>query len=60
MLANNFFQVLQQGQIDLNRVPSGTGIDFIVWPAMVAAFIYFVYVLIRKAPEENRNKDEQK
>lgn len=60
MLANNFFQVLQEGQIDLNRVPSGTGIDFIVWPAMVAAFIYFVYVLIRKAPEENRNKDEQK
>jgi len=60
MLANNFFQVLQQGQIDLNRVPSGTGIDFIVWPAMVAAFIYFVYVLIRKTPEENRNKDEQK
>jgi len=60
MLANNFFQVLQQGQIDLNRVPSGTGIGFIVWPAMVAAFIYFVYVLIRKAPEENRNKDEQK
>jgi len=57
MLANNFFQVLQQGQIDLNRVPSGTGIDFIVRPAMVAAFIYFVYVLIRKAPEENRNKD---
>ncbi|MEY3326854.1 MAG: hypothetical protein RL044_807 [Actinomycetota bacterium] len=60
MLANNFLLALQGGQIDLNRVPSGTGIDFIVWPAMVAAFIYFVYVLIRKTPDETRNKDEQK
>lgn len=60
MLANNFLLAIWSGQIDLNRVPSGTGIDFIVWPAMLAAFIYFVYVLIRKTPEENRNKDEQK
>lgn len=60
MLANNFLLALQDGQIDLNRVPSGTGIDFIVWPAMVAAFIYFVYVLIRKTPQETRNKEEQK
>ena len=60
MLANNFLLAFQDGQIDLNRVPSGTGVDFIVWPAMVAAFIYFVYVLIRKTPEETRNKDEQK
>jgi hypothetical protein len=60
MLANKFLLALQGVQIDLNRVPSGTGIDFIVWPAMVAAFIYFVYVLIRKTPEEPRNKDEQK
>jgi hypothetical protein len=60
MLANKFLLDLLGSQIELNRVPSGSGIDFIVWPAMVAAFVYFVYILIRKTPEETRNKDEQK
>jgi hypothetical protein len=60
MLANQITSALVSGQLDLNRVPSGSGIDFIFWPIMVGAFIYFVYVLTRKSPEEQRNKEEQK
>jgi hypothetical protein len=60
MLANFYLQAIQLGQIELNRVPSGTGIDFIAWPIMVAAFVYIVYTLIREDPEETRNKDEHK
>lgn len=50
---------LPLAQVDVNRIPSGTGIDFLVWPVMVAAFFYIVYVLIRKTPEEQRNKEDK-
>lgn len=59
MLLNRFAEPLANGQIELTRVPSGTGIDFLVWPIMLGAFAYIVYVLVRKSPAENRNKEDK-
>jgi hypothetical protein len=59
MLSITTFTPVITGQIELNRVPSGTGIDFLVWPAMIAAFVYIVYVTTRKKSSDKGNKDDQ-
>jgi hypothetical protein len=47
-------------QVDVNRVPTGSGIDFLVWPIMAAAFAYIVYAATRKKPSDKGNKDQEK
>jgi hypothetical protein len=47
-------------QVDVNRVPTGSGIDFLVWPIMAAAFAYIVYATTRKKPSDKGNKDSEK
>jgi hypothetical protein len=46
--------------VDINRIPSGQGIDFLVWPLMIGAFAYIVYLTTRKNPSEKGNKEEEK
>lgn len=46
--------------VDINRIPSGQGIDFLVWPLMIGAFFYIVYLTTRKNPSEKGNKEEEK
>lgn len=50
---------LLAGEIELTRVPTGQGIDFLVWPVMIAAFFYIVYVTTRKKPSDKGNKDSK-
>lgn len=59
MLLNKLYGLLTNAPFEPNRIPSGTGIDFLVWPLMIAAFGYIIYVLIRKTPEEKRNKEDK-
>jgi hypothetical protein len=47
------------GEIELTRVPTGQGIDFLVWPIMIAAFFYIVYVTTRKKPSDKGNKESK-
>jgi hypothetical protein len=44
---------------DVNRVPTGQGIDFLIWPVMIGAFIYIVYLTTRKNPSDKGNKDKK-
>ncbi|MFZ9744714.1 MAG: hypothetical protein ACO3BY_04265 [Aquiluna sp.] len=58
LLAINKVQLLA-GEIELTRVPTGQGIDFLVWPIMIAAFFYIVYVTTRKKPSDKGNKESK-
>jgi hypothetical protein len=40
-------------------VPTGQGIDFLIWPVMIGAFIYIVYLTTRKNPWDKGNKDKK-
>jgi hypothetical protein len=40
-------------------VPTGQGIDFLIWPVMIGAFIYIVYLTTRKNPSDKGNKDKK-
>lgn len=46
-------------EIELIRVPTGSGIDFLVWPIMIAAFFYIVYATTRKKSSDKGNKDNK-
>lgn len=59
MLSINHATPLLSGQIELIRVPTGSGIDFLVWPIMIAAFFYIVYLTTRKKPSDKGNKDSK-
>ncbi len=58
LLAINKVQLLA-GEIELTRVPTGQGIDFLVWPIMIAAFFYIVYMTTRKNPSDKGNKESK-
>jgi ABC-type transporter Mla maintaining outer membrane lipid asymmetry permease subunit MlaE len=60
MLPTSITTQLLTNQIDVMRVPSGSGIDFLVWPIMIAAFFYIVYLTTRKEPSDKGNKDNKK
>jgi selenophosphate synthetase-related protein len=45
--------------INLNKIPSGSGIDFLVWPLMVIGFGVLIYFVVQNAPKE-KNKDRDK
>jgi hypothetical protein len=59
MLSTSFTALLTTAEIDVIRVPSGSGIDFLVWPVMIAAFFYIVYLTTRKNPPDKGNKDNK-
>lgn len=44
--------------INLNKIPSGSGIDFLVWPLMVIGFGVLIYFVVQNAPKE-KNKDSE-
>ena len=45
--------------INLNKIPSGSGIDFLVWPLMVIGFGVLIYYVVQNAPKE-KTKDSEK
>ena len=57
MLSTSLTIQILSNEIELIRVPTGTGIDFLVWPIMIAAFFYIVYVTTRKKSSDKGNKD---
>lgn len=58
MLSSSLTALLT-ANIEPNRVPTGSGIDFLVWPIMVGAFIYIVYLTTRKQPSDKGNKHKK-
>jgi hypothetical protein len=57
MLSTHLITQWLASEIELIRVPTGSGIDFLVWPIMVAAFFYIVYLTTRRKPSDKGNKD---
>lgn len=46
--------------IDVNKIPAGTGIDFLVWPLMVIGFGVLIYYVVQNAPREKNKEGEDK
>ena len=44
---------------NVNKIPSGTTIDFLVWPIMVIGFGVLIYFVVQNAPKE-KNKEGDK
>ncbi len=59
MLSTSITNQLLGNEIELIRVPTGSGIDFLVWPIMIAAFFYIVYLTTKKKPSDKGNKDNK-
>jgi hypothetical protein len=59
MLSTSITNQLLSNEIELIRVPTGSGIDFLVWPIMIAAFFYIVYLTTKKKPSDKGNKDNK-
>ena len=59
MLSTSLSTQILTNEIELIRVPTGSGIDFLVWPIMIAAFFYIVYVTTRKKSSDKGNKDNK-
>lgn len=59
MLPTSITALLATAEVDVTRVPSGSGIDLLVWPIMIAAFIYIVYATTKKNPTNKGNKDKE-
>jgi hypothetical protein len=59
MLSTAITNQLLSNEIELIRVPTGSGIDFLVWPIMIAAFFYIVYLTTKKKPSDKGNKDNK-
>ena len=59
MLSTSITNQLLSNEIELIRVPTGSGIDFLVWPIMIAAFFYIVYLTTKKKPSDKGNKNNK-
>jgi hypothetical protein len=53
------YELALAAEAEINKIPQGQPIDFIMWPIMAAAFAAVIYFVHRAAPEEG-NKDEEK
>lgn len=57
MLAASIFATGEY--IDMNKIPSGSGIDFLVWPLMVIGFGLLIYYVVQNAPKDKDGKREK-
>ena len=53
------YELALVAEVEINKIPQGQPIVFIMWPIMAAAFAAVIYFVHRAAPEEG-NKDEEK
>lgn len=51
--------VLTTSDFNVNKIPTGSGIDFLVWPLMIIGFGVLIYYVVQNAPREKNQEAEK-
>lgn len=51
--------VLTASDFNVNKIPTGSGIDFLVWPLMIIGFGVLIYYVVQNAPREKNQEAEK-
>ena len=51
--------VLASSDFNVNKIPTGSGIDFLVWPLMIIGFGVLIYFVVQNAPRDKNQEAEK-
>lgn len=51
--------LLATGEFNVNKIPAGSGIDFLVWPLMIIGFGVLIYYVVQNAPKEKDKEGKE-